>query len=168
MNEILQTLSNYDIGTILIIGSCSILGVVKLIESIKKLWKKRQDFRQQAIDEGIEKEHRHEAKLQQQEEENRRINTLENAVADLTTIIQQQQKSIDLLLKSDELDIKAWIKTQHEKWIALQCIDSQSLDLVLQRYEIYAEEGGNSWAEKLVDEIKALPTVTVIPIQRQE
>jgi predicted HNH restriction endonuclease len=65
MNEILQTLSSYDLGSVLIIGTCAILGVVKLIESVKNTWKKRQDFKEQGIQEGIAKERKHEAKERQ-------------------------------------------------------------------------------------------------------
>lgn len=168
MNEILTFLSVYDPMIVLFIGMAFCFGIVKIIESIKEAWKKRQDFKEQGIQEGIAKERKHEARERQQEEEDRRICTLEKTCADLLTIVKAQQDSINLLIQSDELDIKAWIKLQHEKWIALGCIDSQSLDLVLQRYEIYAKEGGNSWAEKLVNEIKALPTVTVIPVTRPE
>ena len=75
-------------------------------------------------------------------------------------MLQKQQAQIDLLIQSDELTIKAWIKEQHEKWVAFQCIDSQSLELLTQRFNIYQQEGGNSWAEKLIDEIKELPIIT--------
>jgi hypothetical protein len=36
-------------------------------------------------------------------------------------------------------------------------IDLQALDLVCQRHEIYKEEGGNSWADCLVEDLKRLP-----------
>jgi hypothetical protein len=65
---------------------------------------------------------------------------------------------------TNELDIKSWIKAQHEKWIFKGCIDSQMLDLLEQRYAIYTAEGGNSWAKKLMDELRALPTVTVVSL----
>jgi hypothetical protein len=42
------------------------------------------------------------------------------------------------------------------------------LELICDRYDIYKEEGGNSWAEKLVNEIKALPVVIVIPTRPEE
>ena len=91
---------------------------------------------------------------------------MESDIIDLKVIVSQQKELIEQLTESDMLNTKAWIKEQHEKWIALQCIDSQSLDLVLQRYKIYAKEGGNGWAQKMVEEIKALPTITVIPIHK--
>jgi hypothetical protein len=33
-----------------------------------------------------------------------------------------------------------------------------------QRYAVYSAEGGNSWAKKLMDELRALPVVTIVPI----
>lgn len=44
-------------------------------------------------------------------------------------------------------------------------IDSESLSLVIDRYRVYAEEGGNSWAERMVNDIKALPIVTAIELR---
>jgi len=72
----------------------------------------------------------HEAKENRLISGETRIATLETEVADLKTLIVKQQKQIDLLVKSDELDIKSWIKAQHEKWIPRKCIDSQTLDLL--------------------------------------
>ena len=40
-------------------------------------------------------------------------------------------------------------------------IDSQSLELLEDRFKIYTKEDGNSWAEKLMNEMRALPLVTV-------
>ena len=163
--ELLEFLATYNIWTVILIGFCSIFCLIKIIEYCKKLWKKRQDFAQQNLKNGIQEEREREAHELKEEHERQRVVALEMQVAQLSTLIAAQQDQINLLIRSDELDIKAWIKNQHEKWIALQCIDSQSLDLLLQRYEVYAREGGNSWAEKLVNEIKALPVVTVIPVQ---
>jgi predicted HNH restriction endonuclease len=90
MQDILQTLSAYDLGSVLIIGTCAILGVVKLIESVKNTWKKRQEFKEQGIQEGIAKERKHEAKERQQEEEDRRISALEKTCSDLLSIVKAQ------------------------------------------------------------------------------
>lgn len=162
--EILEMLSSYNIWTILMIGVAFIVGIIKLIEGAKKLWQKRQDFQQQNIAKGIEKEQKKEAQEHRLECEQREIQDMQSQLNLLLQIIEKQQEQIDLLIQSDELDIKAWIKNQHEKWMALQCIDSQSLELLCHRYEIYAKEGGNSWAERLVDDLKSLPVVTTAPL----
>ena len=64
---------------------------------------------------------------------------------------------ITRLTKSDMLDIKSWIKAQHERYMAQGWIDLQALDLVCQRHAVYKEEGGNSWADCLVEDLKGLP-----------
>jgi hypothetical protein len=80
-------------------------------------------------------------------------------------MLENQEKMIELLIASDELSIKAWIKEQHETWMPLGCIDSQTFELLEARYKIYVDEGGNSWAKKLMDDLRGLPVVTVIPLQ---
>jgi hypothetical protein len=46
--------------------------------------------------------------------------------------------------------------------MAKKYIDSQSLDLLESRYKIYVREDGNSWAEKLMNDLRALPIVTTV------
>lgn len=161
---ITELITTYGVATIVIILLVGIPAIVNFISWCKKLWKTREDFKQANIDKGKEIEARAEAKEARLQKGEARMGTLEKDVISLKEIAEKQQKLIELLIKSDELDIKSWIKAQHEKWIPKQCIDSQTLDLLEQRYAIYKEEGGNSWAKKLVDELRALPVVTIVPI----
>lgn len=94
-----------------------------------------------------------------------RMDTLEENVKELRKIAERQAELIQILIQSDQLDIKSWLKAQHEHWMELGCIDSQMLDLVTQRFAIYAKEGGNSWAERLVEDMRSLPVVTWHPDQ---
>ena len=167
MIDLITLLSAYPVWTVLIIAVASILSILKIIDWCKKLWAKRAEFRNKAILEGEKIQADEDAQKKAEEEKEARIAALESSVTQLNTMVAQQQEILQLLVESDELDVKAWLKAQHERWIALQCVDSQSLELICQRYEIYKREGGNSWAEKLVEEIKALPTVTIIPVQKQ-
>lgn len=164
--DFLTFLSAYSIWTVLLIAIASILLVLKIIEGSKALWKKRTTFQNEAKLEGKRLQHEKELREAEEQAEEKRITDLEESLREVKTTLENQQGLIELLIRSDELNIKAWIQQQHEKWITLQCIDSQSLDLVLQRYEIYAEEGGNGWAKRMVQDIKQLPIVTVIPVQR--
>lgn len=151
-------------GTVFIILLIAIPAIIKCIEWCKKIWAVREKFKQENINRGKELELAEITQENKEQEQESRIKVLETSIEKLTTIIEIQQQQLDLLIRSDELDIKSWIKMQHEKWIVHQCIDSQTLDLLEQRYAIYQEEGGNSWAKKLVDELRALPTVTVLPV----
>lgn len=63
---------------------------------------------------------------------------------------------------SDELDIKAWIKAQHDKALLKKSLDSETRDLLEQRFAIYKKEGGNGWAEQMMKDIRNMPVVTRI------
>ena len=167
MISLIELLSTFPVWTVLLIATASIIIILKIIEWVKKSWEKRAQFEQNAILEGERIQREEDAREAAEKEKERRIAALETSVTNLNNVVAEQQKLLQLLVESDELDIKAWLKAQHERWIALQCVDSQSLELICQRFEIYAKEGGNSWAQKLVDEIKALPVVTIIPVERQ-
>lgn len=154
----------FDPLTVILVLMIGIPSIINFIGWCKRIWNQRQQFQQENIDKGkrIEaREEREENRLQKGES---RMTTLESDVADLKGIAKKQQELIELLIQSDELDIKSWIKIQHEKWMPKGCIDSQTLDLLEQRYAIYEKEGGNSWAKKLMTELRSLPVVTVIPI----
>jgi hypothetical protein len=42
---------------------------------------------------------------------------LEDNLQKLTELAANTQKQTDMLTRSDKLNIKAWIKEQHEKWM---------------------------------------------------
>lgn len=160
-----ELISTFGIETVIIVLLVGIPAIVNFIKWCKGLWSTREKFKQENIQKGIEIEARAEEKEARLMHGEARIQHLESDVQDLKVLIANQQQLIELLIKSDELDIKSWIKAQHEKWVSRNCIDSQTLDLLEQRYAIYEREGGNSWAKKLVEELRALPTVTVVTIQ---
>lgn len=166
--DILQIFAGYPIWMVIIIAVGTLVGLYRFIVWAKKTWEQREAFKKAAFQEGVEKQRQIDIQAEEEAAEKQKIQTLEANLATLTKILEKQQEQIDLLIQSDELNIKAWIKAQHEKWIALQCIDSQSLELITQRFEIYQDEGGNSWAERLVEDIKALPIITVIPVPPKE
>lgn len=162
--NILTFLSQYPIWTVILITVASIIIILKVIEGCKKLWQKRQDFQNAAEQRGEEHQREESAQIQEREDAENRLKKLEENYAKLSEILIRQQQTLDLLMESDELDIKTWIKTQHDQWMPTGYIDSQILDLVCQRYEIYEREGGNSWAKKMVDDLKQLTIVTNVPL----
>ena len=156
-------LETYSLVSILIILIIAIPSIVSVISWCKKLWSQREKFKQDNIQLGKALEaqdEEEEARLTRDEE---RIKLLEDNLVELKGLFKIQQEQIALLIKSDELDIKSWIKIQHEKWMPRQCIDSQTLDLIEQRFEIYEKEGGNSWAKRLMKDLRSLPVVTIVP-----
>lgn len=73
-------------------------------------------------------------------------------------ILNSLLKKINLLIQSDKDDIKSYITREHhyfcyqKKWI-----DDFSLDCLERRYQHYADEGGNSFIEDFMQELRALP-----------
>ena len=62
------------------------------------------------------------------------------------------------LILSDRDDIKAFITRQHHYFVYQKgWIDDYSLDCIQRRYSHYIEEGGNSFIEGLMREIRKLP-----------
>lgn len=65
---------------------------------------------------------------------------------------------IDKLTESDMHDIKQFIVREYHYFVEQKkWIDDYSLDTILLRYADYKSEGGNSYIEMLIDEIKKLP-----------
>lgn len=157
--------ATFSLDTVIIVLCLALPALIKgiawICKTIKTAAARRRELRNEGAQELME-EQEIEERFEAGED---RIADLEEEEAKLTQILQNQQKQINLLIRSDELDIKAWLKQQHGHWMHIGAIDSESLSLVIDRYEIYAEEGGNSWAERLVNDIKSLPIVTAIELQ---
>ena len=67
-------------------------------------------------------------------------------------------KKIDMLINSDKDDIKSYITRQHHYFCyQIGWIDDFSLDCVERRYQHYTDEGGNSFIEGFMNELRALP-----------
>lgn len=159
-----ELVATYSVEVVIIILLIAIPALVNFITWCKGLWQKREAFRVANINEGRVIEAEEEAAEAEIANIKQEIKTMKDNIATLTTLAEGQDKLIKLLIQSDELDIKSWIKAQHEKWVPKQCIDSQTLDLLEQRYALYVKEGGNSWAERLVQDLRALPVVTIVPV----
>ena len=80
---------------------------------------------------------------------------------DISALKEQNEiisNNIQLLLASDRDDIKAWITSQHHYFCyELKYIDNFSRDCLEKRYGHYVEEGGNSFIENFMKELRALP-----------
>ena len=89
-------------------------------------------------------------KLEEQEE---RLDKIENRLSDLTV--------------SDMHDIKGWITEQYFKFYEdLGYIDLQSAEVLEQRYADYKKEGGNSYIAQLMERMRTLPVIN--PLDRHE
>ena len=72
--------------------------------------------------------------------------------------INNLSEKIDLLIESDKDDIKSFLTREHhfycyqQKWI-----DDYSLECCEKRYEHYHDEGGNSFIDGFMNDLRALP-----------
>lgn len=115
----IELITTYGLTAIIVL-LVGIPSLVNFISWCKNLWKKREEFEEENRSRGREEQRQIDAAV----EEATHIEKLDKTIDSLKKIIDKQQKQIDLLIKSDELDIKAWIKAQHEKWTTLGYIDS--------------------------------------------
>ena len=161
----IELLQSFDFVTILIILLVSIPSIVSCISWCKKLWKAREAFKKENMREGIRVYQEEEAEEQRFMSGEYRIAQLELLVAQQAQMLDNLQKITQRLEKSDKLAIKTYIKEQHDIWVPKNCIDGQVLELLEDRYKIYREEGGNSWAERLMRDLRSLPIIALVPMQ---
>lgn len=77
--------------------------------------------------------------------------------------IDETKTTISVLLASDKDDIKSWITEKHHYFCyEKKVIDDYSLDCIEKRYQHYLDEGGNSYVATLMNEIRALPKVSML------
>ena len=99
------------------------------------------------------------------EKQNEQIDKIKE---DIQILIENQEKifeeielfkqKLEMIIESDKDDIKSWITEKHHfycyerKWI-----DDYSMDCIERRYGHYKDEGGNSFIEVLMNELRSLP-----------
>lgn len=110
-------------------------------------------------------------------------NKIQNKISDITGLFEEKEKrfnekkeemntsfikineridflteQINMLIESDKDDIKSYITEKHHSFCyERQWIDDYSLDCLEKRFKHYEDEGGNSFVESLMEEIRSLP-----------
>lgn len=88
----------------------------------------------------------------------------------MATLQQNQEKTdallndlsakVNMLINSDRDDIKSYITREHHYFCyQKRWIDDFSLDCIERRYQHYTDEGGNSFIEGFMEQLRALPKV---------
>lgn len=141
-----QLVSNYSISEILlfiVILSLSLRRLVQFIDWVRKRAK-------QAVEESNRPFQLQEA-LKKREQQTREIKQ----------DLDQLEKLIRLLVESDKDDIKQSITRWHHYYCYEKGkIDDYSLDCLEKRYSHYKDQGGNSFIQILMQELRALPRET--------
>ena len=79
-------------------------------------------------------------------------------IEDLKKSISEIKQLINMLIQSDKDDIKAYITREHHYFVYQKgWIDDYSLDCIERRFEHYTDEGGNTFIENLMKELRTLP-----------
>ena len=107
----------------------------------------------------------HYSKINQKEALERRLQKgsqvmteLKNSQQTTDEILKNLSAKIDLLIDSDKDDIKSYITRQHHYFCyKLGYIDDFSLDCIEKRFKHYSDEGGNSFIENFMKDLRALP-----------
>ena len=71
--------------------------------------------------------------------------------------IKSMKDCIEMLVISDKNDIKAWITEKYHEVMSKGWVDDYELDCLEKRYADYRQEGGNSYIEDLMEDIRKLP-----------
>lgn len=150
MESLLNQFSLAQIVMFIIILASSIKGVITFLEWV-----------QNTMTNVVHKKERPqniELKISQIDEKYEdKVNQLSNKILELQQQLNNFSDKIELLIRSDKDDIKAWITQQYHTFIQLGYIDNYSLDCIEHRYEHYVEEKGNSFIQGLIKELRHLP-----------
>lgn len=147
-------LTQYSLTDILVFLFILITALKTTLVSVEWLWERiSRIFKKQQKD--VEQQEDFTKHVQESEKQIKELYELHSKTeANLNKIID----SIQLLINSDKDDIKAWITEKHHYYCyEKRHIDDYSLDCIEKRYTHYKNEGGNSFVEDLMRDIRRLP-----------
>lgn len=138
-----QLLTHYSVSEILLFIVIFAIAIKKLVQFID--WARKRTS--QAVKQAEQPEQLKQITEQHEEE-----------ISEIRKDIKSLQTSINLLIESDKDDIKQSLTKDHHYFCyKLKSIDDYSLDCMERRYSHYTEEGGNSFVETLMNQVRALP-----------
>lgn len=138
-----ELLSIYSVSEILAI----IVTLALAIKGVVSFW----DWAKERLKKMFNKE-------TQQENHQHQIEALAENQQQLMEAVKKLTEKVDMLIDSDKDDIKAYITDKHHYYVYTQkWIDDYTLDCIVRRFKHYQDEGGNSFIETLMKELRALP-----------
>lgn len=154
MKELLQTYNISDIIIVLFMVLIAIKEAIEIFKYYKGVIKggiEKEDSQQDKINEIINKVDLLNEKYEKTVEEMRLIKQ------DYNEHFKGQEEILNVLLESDRDDIKGYIVEKHHYFTTQGWIDDFSMDVLTKRFKHYQDEGGNSYAERLMAELDSLP-----------
>ena len=161
MLELFTTFSISQIIVFTITLALAIKGCVDFFDWCKNKYQAKFDKdhtklnKEQALEE-------HYIRCSEQHKESMRLySNVENKIDKMNQSINNRfdaiEESIDTLKQSDMHDIKSWIVEKHHILMENGWVDDFTMDTLEKRFLDYVKEGGNTYVEKLMNEIRALP-----------
>ena len=149
-----EILTQYSITEILVFLFVLIASIKTTLNSMEYLWER--------ISKIFKKQQKN---IEQQEDFTKHVQESEKQIKELYDLHTKTEEnlnriidSMQLLINSDKDDIKAWITEKHHYYCyEKKHIDDYSLDCIEKRYTHYRNEGGNSFVEDLMKDIRRLP-----------
>lgn len=151
MLELLSTYSLSQIVTFIILLALAIKEGITLVTWFKDLFAKKVDDDMKSTVAAV-----------------KRTEQMNKIKSDIQVLIENQNKvfeeiegfkqKLEMIIASDKDDIKSWITEKHhffyyeKKWI-----DDYTMDCIEKRFRHYQDEGGNSFIEELMNELRSLP-----------
>lgn len=151
MEALLKAYSLQDILIFMVLLAIAIKGAISFFdwakERLGRVYKK--EYAETKTQEDLD------AKLQQ---ESVAIQKLEKNQAEMMIAMEKLSNKIDVLIDSDKDDIKSFLVKEHHYFCYQRgWVDDYSLDCCEKRYKHYVQEGGNSFIEDMMNEIRDLP-----------
>ena len=154
MKELFQ---QYSLSDIIIFTILLVLAIKSLVSFF--------DWAQDRFNKGFSKKNMKNLEKQELEQRLKQgdeiMSNLQNSQKRTDQILEDVSAKIDMLIDSDRDAIKAYITQQHHYFCyERKMIDDFSLDCLERRFEHYEDQGGNSFIEGLMDELRKLPRPT--------
>lgn len=123
------------------------------------------DYKKWAVktaDEAYEKRHEidklQEMAVKTMGEYNEELKEIKESLKALENTVGSLASQVAILTESDRDDIKAWIVQQHHYYCyQKKSIDDFTIDVIEKRFRHYQDEGGNSYVEGLMEDLRKLP-----------
>ena len=143
MIDLLKTMTVEQIIIFVFIIALAVKEVINLVDFFAGKNKK-----------AFEKAKENEEILKKLDETSQKLDAIKNHFEEVT---KRHEEKIDLLVLSDKDDIKAYITNRFHHFTELGYIDDFSMDVLERRFEHYVAEGGNSFIEAMMGQLRALP-----------
>lgn len=85
------------------------------------------------------------------------IDSMEKSMQSILSKVEEISKKLTLLQESDRDAIKSWIVMLYHKYKEDDTeLDSMQMDLLERRYQHYKDQGGNSYVDELMEELRSI------------